>query len=281
MPVDTLRDAILWCMKENLRIQFVYPDHELPEEYLAIIDSIDHADIRHEVPADVTVFDGWVEFEECSSRSSAMVLRLTKSELLGNKEKLVVALSSDGHVSVVIKDIDAFTDADIRAYRDLLSDVTKTAEALTLNGKMPQVSILTDRLVLTEMNNCNAGDEAITIAPNGKFYICPAFYYADETDSVGSLKGGLAIKNRQLYTLGHSPICRECDAYHCRRCIWLNRKSTREVNTPGHEQCAVAHTERNATRSFLLKVRNHGEFLPGTDIAEIDYLDPFEKIINK
>lgn len=281
ITVDTLRDAILWCMKKNLRIQFVYPDYELPEEYLAIIDSIDHTDIRHEFPADVTVYNGWNEFEGLSTTNSAMILRLTKAELLGSKEKLDVALSSDGHVSVVIKDIDTFTDADVTAYREMLAGVVEVAESLTLRGKMPQVSILTDRIMLNDMNNCNAGDESITIAPNGRFYICPAFYYAEETDSVGDLQSGLDIKNRQLYKLGYAPICRECDAYHCRRCIWLNRKATLEVNTPSHEQCVVAHIERNASRSFLLKVRCHGEFLRDTDIPEIDYTDPFEKIFRR
>ena len=26
MDLNTLQNAIVWCMKENLRIQFVYPD---------------------------------------------------------------------------------------------------------------------------------------------------------------------------------------------------------------------------------------------------------------
>lgn len=33
MPADTLKASILYGMKENLNIQFVYPDYDLPEEY--------------------------------------------------------------------------------------------------------------------------------------------------------------------------------------------------------------------------------------------------------
>ncbi|MEE1222143.1 MAG: CXXX repeat peptide maturase, partial [Bacteroidaceae bacterium] len=74
----------------------------------------------------------------------------------------------------------------------------------------------------------------------------------------------------------HAPICRHCDAYQCRRCVWLNRKTTYEVNTPGHEQCVVAHLERNASRELLNRIRRHGTFLPANEeIKEIDYLDPF------
>ena len=132
-------------------------------------------------------------------------------------------------------------------------------------------------MMLKEMNNCGAGDTTITLAPNGKFYICPAFYYEDENDSIGDLEYGLDIKNKQLYKLDHAPICRHCDAYQCKRCIWLNHKMTLEVNTPSHEQCAVAHMERNVSRMLLKNIRMHGEFLTETEIKEIDYIDPFDK----
>ena len=42
MPLDTLRKAILFGMKQNLMIQFVYPNYELPQEYKDTIYSIDH-----------------------------------------------------------------------------------------------------------------------------------------------------------------------------------------------------------------------------------------------
>ena len=128
------------------------------------------------------------------------------------------------------------------------------------------------------MNNCGAGDTTITLAPNWRFYVCPAFYYEDEEDCIGDLEHGLDIKNKQLYKLDYAPICRHCDAYQCKRCIWLNCKMTLEVNTPSREQCVLTHLERNASRELLLNIRKHGTFLPEQDeIKEIDYLDPFDK----
>ena len=150
-------------------------------------------------------------------------------------------------------------------------------------SKNVQLNLLTDRIMLTAMNNCNAGWESIALAPNGKFYACPAFYQTkcqtaiDETDvSIGDLHQGVNIKNPQLYKLSHAPLCRNCDAYHCKRCVWLNRKTTFEINTPGHEQCVVAHIERNVSRELLTNIRKHGTFMPEINIKEIDYLDPFE-----
>lgn len=45
IPLEALKDGVLWALKENLMVQFVYPDYELPKDYLDAIDSIDHIDI--------------------------------------------------------------------------------------------------------------------------------------------------------------------------------------------------------------------------------------------
>lgn len=277
MNLETLRNAIVWCMKENLRIQFVYPDYKLPQQYYDVIDTIDHADIKHLESSDVAVFNGLKDL--CETKAHSIVIRVSKDELFEDYDRIISFLKPQIHISIVITDIDKFTSEDFNKYHTFLSNLSLYAEKLILESKMPQISILTDRLALSSMNNCNAGDESITIAPNGKFYVCPAFYYEDENDSVGSLSDGLQIKNNQLYKLTYAPICRNCDAYHCRRCVWLNRKTTLEVNTPSHEQCVISHIERNFGRELLYKIRKHGDFLPGTDIKEIDFLDPFDNLI--
>ena len=75
-----------------------------------------------------------------------------------------------------------------------------------------------------------------------------------------------------------APLCRRCDAYQCKRCIWLNYKTTYEVNTPSHEQCVISHIERNISRKLLQEMRDSQlSFLSDIDIQEIDYLDPFDE----
>jgi CXXX repeat peptide maturase len=131
------------------------------------------------------------------------------------------------------------------------------------------------------MNNCNAGVSNVTLAPNGCFYLCPAYYYDDEANIVGTPKDGLKIRNQQLLKLDHAPLCRQCDAYQCKRCIWQNQHLTLDANTPSHQHCVVAHVERNASRAFLIKLKENGITLRGShEIEEIDYLDPF-KILNR
>lgn len=284
IPIETLRQGIRFGMMENLMIQYVYPDYELPTEYDDVIESIDHSKIKSlshsyqkegSADADVLVLNG---FENPGTVEVPVVLRVSKLELLANETKVMELLGKVPRLNVVITDVENLTDDDFGKYKAFLQQLSTKTEQMYVDGKAPQLNLLTDRMMLKEMNNCGAGDTAVTLAPNGKFYVCPAFYYEDEADSVGDLEHGLDIKNKQLYKLEYAPICRHCDAYQCKRCIWLNRKMTLEVNTPSHEQCVLAHLERNASRELLNNIRKHGTFLPEQEeIKEIDYLDPFDK----
>lgn len=301
IPVEDLKQGIFYGMKENLMIQFVYPDYELPQEYKNVINTIDHSDIvsssceddELRKNADVIIYHDWFGIQFSSfDKDGIYTLRTNKEDLFDRYKLLKSIISSTRRLNVVITDIEKFTEEDFKKYKEVLEFLSDVLETCYVEGKSPQLNLLTDRMMLDGMNNCNAGNENITLAPDGKFYVCPAFYFSGKCDgneqslgevcqkgySIGSLKEGLDIKNPQLYKLDHAPICRKCDAYQCRRCVWLNRKTTCEVNTPSHEQCVVAHLERNTSRKLLNNIRKHGSFLSEhEEIKEIDYIDPFEK----
>ncbi len=276
IPLQTLKDGIRFGMKENLMIQYVYPEQALPDEYAPVIESIDHSKIKAIADnTDVLVVNEWKKLP--TEIEIPVVIRTSKVDFFTRYKEIFPLLTNAPRVNVAFTDMEIFTEVDFETYKGLLAEIAAELERLYVAGRAPQLNLLTDRMMLTQMNNCGAGDTTITLAPNGKFYICPAFYYEDETDSIGDLEHGLDIKNKQLYKLEYAPICRHCDAYQCRRCIWLNRKLTLEVNIPSREQCVIAHLERNASRELLANIRKHGTFMPETEIKEIDYLDPFDK----
>lgn len=281
MSLDTLKEAIFWAMMENLQVQFVYPDYEIPREYAHLIETIDHIDIKHHNIADVIVFNGFEETRCFNIESKNIVLRCCFNEIINGKPLLLNLMTRVQHISVIIKDIPTLNDKDFERYNIFLKELCQDVEFLVVNDHIPSVNILTDRLVLDTMNNCNSGWETITLAPNGKFYVCPAFYYENKEFSVGNLQDGIVIMNPQLYKLDYAPLCRHCDAYQCHRCVWLNRKTTREVNIPSRQQCIMAHLERNATKNLLKNIRKYGEYIPEFEIEDIDYLDPFDNLKNK
>lgn len=290
IPLAVLEEALFWSMKENLTVQFLYPDYELPAEYKEFISRVFHVDIVSSTcedlelrsKADVIVFDSLFSIQDYPfSSEQSYVFRCSLSELAENSTTISSILPNVNRLNIVVMDVPAFTKENQLKYRSFLMNISHEIAKEYQRMHAVQFNVLTDRFLLDNMNNCNAGVESITLCRDGIFYICPAFYNdTSHSFSVGNLKDGLDIKNSHLYRIEHAPVCRICDAYQCRRCIWLNRKTTLEVNTPSHEQCVMAHIERNASRSLLNHIREIGQFLPGKEIPELTYLDPFDKLIN-
>jgi CXXX repeat peptide maturase len=276
-----LRKAILFGMKQNLMIQFVYPNYELPVEYHKVIESIDHIKIGREV----LVYDSVPQM----AYTNNLVLRLTINEFITKQNDIASLLQQAKRINICLTDTENFQEEQIEEYKNTLATLNAVLLNLYKQVKSPQLNILTDRMQLTEMHNCEAGIGNITLAPNGKFYLCPAFYYdeqmgnsnrmnhktKDASRSVGDLDNGIDIPNKQLLQLDHAPLCRICDAYHCKRCIWLNQKMTWDNNTPSRQQCVLAHLERNAARDLQLALKEVG-YLIKNEIKEITYLDPFD-----
>ena len=46
--LEDLKAGVMFAMKEDLTVQFVYPSYDLPQEYINIIDTVRHSKI---VPA--------------------------------------------------------------------------------------------------------------------------------------------------------------------------------------------------------------------------------------
>lgn len=291
IPINTLKEGIKFAMKENLSIQFVYPNYDLPIEYIKVINTIDHIDIKsaaYSLSADIVVIDGYEKIDTYirqANLDSTFILRCNFNELLASERTISEAIKVLHRINIIIKDIETFSDLDIDSYRIFLNKLSNTVSNEYLEGHNPQLNILTDRLFLENPNYCNAGVESITLSPNGNFYICPAFYYDEytnkqQTSPIGNIDRGVNIKNSQLLKVNYAPICRICDAYHCKRCVWLNKKMTREVNTPSRQQCVMAHIERNAGRFIKDKIEK-SKFDNICDIPEIDYLDPFDILTQK
>jgi CXXX repeat peptide maturase len=282
ISLPDLKAGILFAMKHNLTIQFVYPDYALPVPYREAIESIDHVKMTsiealQHAEADVVVFSTETFTPENIKKNEGKVFVVrSDKKSLSNLGKIIS--ENMGHITrlnIVLTDIETFTGDDFDMYKQWLEKLKDTVEAQYRKGQVPQINLLTDRILLDKMNSCSAGFENITLAPDGKFYICPAFYCDHESMPIGTLADGINITNPQLYKLEYAPLCRICDAYQCKRCVWLNKKTTLEVNTPSREQCVVAHLERNVSEKLCNDLKPVGYF-EDKNIESIDHLDPFE-----
>ncbi len=196
-------------------------------------------------------------------------------------KNVIILLDNANRVDVIIEDIENWNDIHIKQY-DL--QLEKLAEYLVdsfKQGNKREINVLTDIFNLTNMENCLCGNSDFTLAPNGKIYICPAFYFDNPDSFVGTLEDGIELKNKHLCELENSPICAICDVYHCKRCKFLNKKLTGEINIPSMNQCVVSHTERNRARILQKALLETQSISPKNGLAEINYIDPLEKLSNK
>ena len=278
ISLENLKAGITFAMKENLNIQFVYPDYELPKAYKEMVESIDHTKIGPVGCGENLDMIITESLDFIPNNSKRYLWRCSLELLASSKETVANILPKISRLNVVLTDIPTWKKNDFDIYRETLEWLAANIAEDYQRGISVQLNLLTDRFMLDKMNNCNAGDASITLAPDGCFYICPAYY---PLSNVGSLKQGLKIPNQQLYRLDHAPICRKCDAFQCKRCIWMNEQITLDCNTPSHEQCVAAHLERNASRTLLQILESkHISLEDCYGIEEIDYLDPFN-ILNK
>lgn len=253
LPLSILQRIVDKAKNENLTLDFVFPEQDMPEEYMEPINSIEHHKITPTVSksvGDAIVLNGCKDIATFNAENAFSILRTSLVEFYNNIETLALLLHRVERLNIVFIDEEKFCKDDEKPYHDALERLSQIVLSEWQAGHEVNLNIITDRLKLSEMDNCNAGWKSVTLAPNGKYYICPDFYYANEEDSCGDVENGLDIKNPLLYKLNHAPLCRECGAYHCQRCIFLNKKKTLEVNIPSYEQCSKAEIELNVSKHF-------------------------------
>lgn len=206
------------------------------------------------------------------------ILLITKDNLKNLSNFVLELHKSVSRINVIIQDIDKWTDLDINIYKEKLEELVVYVTSAYKNNNPIEIDILTDILDLESRCNCDAGKSHISLAPNGKFYICPAFYFDNPDNNIGDLENGINIYNEYLLNIENAPICTGCDAYHCKRCVYMNKKLTNEINTPSRIQCMLSHLEKNA--SLQIQKKLNSENIIFRNILSIDEcLDPIAKLL--
>lgn len=288
MSLETLKESISFCTKHNIYATIIYPAHELESSKQKLLDRFVHVRIlplsraSELTEGDVLVVN-YNQNEELLKRIPEnnylnLILRLKIDQIRDLEMIYHTYHNRFCRLTIILTDIHEADEDTLNRYRLNLKKVRDYIYPdWGFDGEF-QLNIITDRMILREMNNCNAGITHFTIAPNGKFYICPGFYIENPKHSIGSFTEDINIPNAHLLNIDNAPICSMCDCFHCKRCVYLNQKTTLEVNTPSHQQCVTAHHERNATGVLLNSLQKRGAFSDAEPIKPLFYLDPFELI---
>ncbi|MCL2050518.1 MAG: radical SAM peptide maturase, CXXX-repeat target family [Lachnospiraceae bacterium] len=184
------------------------------------------------------------------------------------------------HMNIRIEDKTKF---DVTEYERQMNKIADEIVRYINKHEVKEVNRLTDRIFSGEMNNCNAGERSLTLAPDGQLYICPAFYY-NKMNPIGTYNESSGeyefLPEISLTELANSPNCNNCDCYQCNRCIFQNKNHTGEYNVPSALQCKISHIEREISRK-LLPTYAILEIGSNCHIDEISYKDPINVLLDR
>lgn len=182
-------------------------------------------------------------------------------------------------LNIFITDIEKWNEKDLDEYEVAVMDVVDYIVSLYKSENFSfQINILTDRLYLRneEKRDCGAGISSVALAPNGKFYICPGFYFTNPDWSIGTIESGIDESEKQRYFRDKSPMCRNCKAVTCNRCLLNSKVATDEINVPSSNQCRIGYIQANAQKILvekLKKLMKENYMFVADNIPQLNYID--------
>lgn len=214
-----------------------------------------------------------------SNWSRNLVLRAGRRDLPQLAALFQSLAGKFGRLSLHLTGIEYFTDTDLETYACELAAISASLKRLYTEGERLEVNVLTDRMFLKVRRNCDAGEKHVTVAPDGRCFICPAFL-SENAAPIGCFdpEQGFVTAIPATLAFERAPLCTRCEAWHCKRCAWLSHKLTGEYNVPSQQQCRLAHIEREASRQLLLNLGRIEPFGRLPRIVELNYDDPLELI---
>src|SRR5574344_3068337 len=129
LTLENLNKGILLAIKDNLVIQFLYPDYTIPKEYKVVMNTIRHSiivsstcedeEIRQN--ADVIILNSTEHISHFDFEfNKVYVLRIGKADFLDNTSIIKDILTKDCRLNITITDVENFKDDDIEMYKKIL-----------------------------------------------------------------------------------------------------------------------------------------------------------------
>jgi CXXX repeat peptide maturase len=287
VALDIVQQTVDYAQANELTINFLYGQSEPPEPHRSLIKGVRHAAfvplaLADAYPESVVVIESG-EIERAAAAEGLrrnpernVIVRLGRERLPHLAKDLPLLFGTFQRLNLYLTGLEKITGPELDLYGQQLAALMEIVAVHYRRGDIFELNVLSDRMILDGMRNCEAGTEHCTVGPDGRLYLCPGFLYDNPGAAAGSLADGVHIPNAELLRIGHAPLCSSCDAFHCRRCVYLNKKLTLEINTPSRQQCVASYKERNASERLLSLLRDLPAFSAMKPIPAIDYSDPFE-----
>ncbi|EKO1913383.1 radical SAM peptide maturase, CXXX-repeat target family [Clostridium botulinum] len=255
-------------IEKNLNFRF-------PLEKINIYGTNYNNEINFDIEKDIQVITQ-SDINKCSNLTN-IIFVVEENDLQNLASNISILLENVDRINLNIKYSNKFN---LTMYKEQLNSIVDILLEYFKKGIIKEINVITDTLYIKKMDNCEFGENNFALGPNGKIYICPAFYFEDKNSFIGSLEEGINLKDENLFKFKNAPICKNCDNYQCNRCVFFNRKYTNEFNIPSSLQCRISSIERNASILFREKALKKNINI-GTvrELNRLPYEDPIAVIM--
>lgn len=281
---NNLKKALLYARNEFLTPVLVYGENDIDTEMKDMIDEFEWKAIKP------VSFKGNFEIADIVVTTinniaignlpavNCVVLKCNINELHLLEQAIAQILEKAWKISLIIEGMQDNNSGIYDQYGQVLDNISQLLLTYYRKALWKQVDVITDTLLLTKDNHCNAGISSYTFAPDGEIYVCPNFYY----DRLNGIIPDL-LPSKEYLDKSKASGCKICDVYHCRRCIYENYQHTNEYPVPPIEVCKLRHIEREAGRKLQKQLVEEGIISPFERhvLKEIDYNDPYQVIMNE
>jgi CXXX repeat peptide maturase len=284
IPEAILESAIELAMRDSLNIYFIYGQRRPPLPIEQRIESIAHTKIlplrlREVYENGLFIIDhnDYRDFDRMKGCVVEHAILRVRRDDLNTLATIVASLTRARRLELVLLNLTGYKKSDFEIYA-LQLDKLKDVIVKRFKKDAPlELDILTDRLHLRAMRNCDAGSRHFTVAPDAKLYLCPGFFFDFPESGVDFAKMNARFAETALLSLDKAPICALCDAFHCRRCHYLNKSATMEINTPSQQQCVVSNLEQMCSaylrEEMLTFLANTSDLAPVSEPHCLDLLE--------
>ena len=184
------------------------------------------------------------------------------------------------NINVIFEDIGSFQETDFLEYKKQLKEISKYVKSKWEKSEFVNINLLTHILEENHDSACLAGINKFAVGLDGRFYLCPAFYFDHSLRNkfcIGDLDSGINNKYKMICDYNKCSGCRDCGAKQCNKCIYLNLTHTGELCVPPEAECIKSNIEREISIEFMDSI--HGipalkNKILNVDIDRRKYYDP-------
>ncbi len=255
MSEETIEKALAFADSNMMTPVFVGAVPEKYSNYTKMIDAL-KATTGNNV---IAIFDNHCDSNQKFKICNLLVSSKSLSKMFDMVKKIFE--NNEPHrVNIILQDIWNIKDSDVQVYKMQLQ---KISDFILNSDRHIVVNLLNGFNAFNDKPyGCECGTNTFTVAPNGKLYTCPAFYFEDKDYfCVGDLDNGFSFDDAREFKIESSKKCNACKNLSCNRCVYINKKMTNEFRVSPEIQCELSSITQKIADDLKEKLDEKNEAL--------------------